>query len=678
MNEGRPSRTRRGIVAIHPARSSRARAEVSLTLRLLETTDVHGWLLGYDYYTDQPSSGGSLSRLATLIERARAEAPNCLLFDNGDFLQGTPMAEFWARKLGLRPGEVHPVIAAMNALGYDAATLGNHEFNYGLRFLTRALAGASFPLVSANAVIGRAPDPAQDRLLLPPWRVLTRQLRDTEGQLHELRIGVIGFLPWQTADWDRSVLGDGLFSRGVLAAARAHLPALRAQGVDLVVALAHTGIDPPGPGMTGSDLDENVAVPLAALEGIDVVLGGHNHLTFPGPEIAATEVVDPIRGTLHGKPAVVAGRWGSHLGVIDLQLSRTARGWRIADHRSALWPASLRRTAEAPTPIAEEHPRIVAVTASAHAETLAHIRSPVGRLDTPIHSFLSMIAPDAGLSLIAAAQTDHVRTRLEGRPEADLPVLSAVAPFKCGGRGGPDYFIDIAPGAFSRAQVADLYVFPNTIAALVISGAELALWLERSAGLFHQITPGLADQPLIDAAVPCYNFDVVFGVTYEIDPSQPAAFGHDGSPAATPGQRIRNLCHQGRPVRPEDRFVIATNNYRAAGAGRFAGTHRPELDLGPRVSSQDMLAAYVAAQGTVAPLPEPVWRFAALPDTSAVFETSCRVLRLIPQMTGGQLAPLGRTVTGFQEIRLRFRPRAARLPPKDWASPRDQRNFCAD
>lgn len=654
MNEEATSRRGQRGATIHPVAVAPTGAETVVLLRLLETTDVHGWLLGYDYYNDRPSAGGSLSRLGTLIARARDEAANCLLFDNGDFLQGTPMAEYWARKRGIHPGETHPVIAAMNVLGYDAATLGNHEFNYGMRFLTRALAGAQFPLVSANAVTRAGPSPEADELLLPPWTVLRRRVTDTRGETHELRIGVIGFLPWQTADWDRSVLGNALSPRGVLAAARAHLPALRAEGVDLVVALAHTGIEEMPADLAADDRAEHVAVPLAALEGIDVILGGHNHLTFPGPEIPASAAVDPIHGTLHGKPAVSAGRWGSHLGVIDLALARGPEGWRIADHRVALWPASLRTTPDAQQPIAGEHAAIVATMAKAHAETLAHIRSPVGHLATPVHSFLSMVAPDAGLSLVAAAQAAHVATCLAGRPEADLPLLSAVAPFKFGGRGGPDYFIDIAPGAFSRAHVADLYTFPNTTAALLISGAELSLWLERAAGAFLQLTPGAEDQPLLDPGFPCYNFDVLFGLSYEIDLSQPARFAQDGSLAPDGGTRIRDLRHQDRPVAPNDRFVVATNNYRAAGSGRFAGTERPELDLGPRISSQDVLAAYVAQQGTVAPRPDPVWRFMPMPGTSALFETSGRVLGLLPQLAGGRLAPLGRTVTGFQQIRLRL------------------------
>jgi len=628
-----------------------------LRLRLLETTDVHGWLRGYDYCTDGPSAEGSLSRLATLIEQARSEAPNCLLFDNGDFLQGTPLTEYWARKRGLHPGELHPVIAAMNALDYDAGTLGNHEFNYGMRFLKRALAGVHFPMISANAVTLAGPSAREDELLLPPWVVLTRRLTDTDGQQHDLRIGVIGFLPHQTADWDRSVLGDALTPRGVLAAARAHLPDLRAAGVDLVIALAHTGIEEPALPPADPDSAEHVAVPLAAMDGIDVLLCGHSHLTFPNPEVAPSAAVDPRRGTLHGKPAVSAGRWGSHLGVIDLELSHGPKGWRIARHKVTLRPVSRRMTPERLRPLAAEAPGITRITAAAHAETLAHMRSPVGTLGTPIHSYFSMVAPDAGMSLVAAAQAEHVAERLTGRPEADLPLLSAVAPFKCGGRGGPDYYIDIAPGPLMRSHVADLYTFPNMVAALLISGAELADWLERSAGAYHRLTPGAQDQALLDGTFPSYNFDVIFGVTYDIDLREPARFCSEDRPAPGQGRRICNLRHRGRPVATADRFIIATNSYRAAGSGGFAGTERPELDLGPRLSSQDVLAAHVERHGRVAPRPEPTWRFAPMPDTSAIFETSPQALGLMPSLPcglGDRLAAAGLTCGGFQKIRLTF------------------------
>ncbi|MDD8024311.1 MAG: bifunctional 2',3'-cyclic-nucleotide 2'-phosphodiesterase/3'-nucleotidase, partial [Paracoccaceae bacterium] len=457
----------------------------TIALRIIETTDLHGYVQGYDYFTDQPQSEVGLARLGSLIAEARAQAPNSLLLDNGDFLQGTPLTEYWARVRGLAEAETHPVIAAMNALDYDAAAPGNHEFNYGLDFLRRALAGARFPLVCANALTTPPGGTSPAQTLLPPWVILERDCVDQTGAPHRLRIGVIGFLPPQTAAWDVSLLEGQLWTPGIQETARTCLPALRAAGVDLVIALAHTGIAATPPAGQGDDMVEHAALQLAALEGIDVLLCGHSHLCFPGPGTAASPGIDPVRGTLHGKPAMIPGRWGSHLGVMDLRLERHPEGWRLAGFATDLRPAC---------PRLPEDPMVLQVNADAHAETLAYIRRAVGHLSVPLHSYFSLVAPDAGLTLVAQAQAAHVAHCLTGRPEAELPLLSAVAPFKCGGRGGPEFFLDLAPGPLQMSHISDLYVFPNMVTALEITGAELADWLERSAGVFAQLIPGQADQ----------------------------------------------------------------------------------------------------------------------------------------------------------------------------------------
>ncbi|MBW0156959.1 bifunctional 2',3'-cyclic-nucleotide 2'-phosphodiesterase/3'-nucleotidase [Sedimentimonas flavescens] len=611
-----------------------------IALRLLETTDLHGHIHGYDYYTDRPSDAVGLARLTSLIDIARAEAANCLLFDNGDFLQGTALTEYWGREHGLAAGETHPMIAAMNAVGYDAGTPGNHEFNYGLEFMLRALAGASFPMVCANAITERSPEPLRDRTLLPPWVVLTRQMRDTAGTEHMLRIGVIGLLPPQITAWDRQHLEGRLVTRGIVEAARAHVPALHAAGADLVVALAHTGIS------ACEEDAEHAALALARVPGIDVLLCGHSHLPFPGPETRPAPGIDPARGTLHGKPAMLAGRWGSHLGVMDLQLQRCCDGWRIADFATELRP--IRPPAGAPRP--PEAPRIIATNTTAHAKTLEFARRPLGHSAVALHSYVAPVAPDRALTLVAQAQRDHVRRCLGD----DLPILSAVSPFKCGGRSGPEHFLDIPPGPLTTRHIVDLYLFPNTISAIEITGAGLADWLERAAGLFHRLSPGVQDQPLLNPEFPCYNFDVILGLTYQIDLSQPARHALDGRLVNPQARRIGELCHKGRPVAPDDRFILATNNYRSSGAGGFVAEGASVLDLGPPVSAQDALMQTVQSVPAVAPQATPIWRFASMPDTSALYCTAPCAARFLPLPNGPHMEALGIRDDGFLELRLFF------------------------
>ena len=301
-----------GAAMLHPfaARASAGQAH----LRIMETTDLHVHVWPYDYYADKPVDTVGAARTAALIRAVRDEAGNSVLLDNGDILQGNPMGDYVAYERGMKPDEMHPIITAMNEVGVEAGTLGNHEFNYGLDFLKNALAGAGFPVVCANVATRADEDPAADDTLVPPYVVLDRELTDGAGQPHPIRLGIIGFVPPQIMQWDRKHLEGRVTARDIVEAALAWVPKLRGEGVDLVVALCHSGIGAAThePGM------ENAAIPLAGVEGIDVILTGHQHLVFPGPDFEDTEGVDIAAGTIAGKPGVMAGFWGSHMGLVDL------------------------------------------------------------------------------------------------------------------------------------------------------------------------------------------------------------------------------------------------------------------------------------------------------------------------------------------------------------------------
>ncbi|MEO0989800.1 MAG: 2',3'-cyclic-nucleotide 2'-phosphodiesterase, partial [Pseudomonadota bacterium] len=227
------------MTKLHPF--SRLTTPEMVHVRLLGTTDLHMNIAAYDYYADRPSQTVGLARTASLIEEARAEAGLSLLLDNGDSLQGTPLGDYMAGHWHPDQDFVHPMVRAMNTIGYDAASIGNHEFNYGLPFLEASLAGASFPFLMANAARQLGANPLADQLLATPWVILDRTVTDGTGNAHALRIGLIGFVPPQIMVWDRERLEGKLEVREIVEAARAHVPALRAAGADIVVALAHSG-----------------------------------------------------------------------------------------------------------------------------------------------------------------------------------------------------------------------------------------------------------------------------------------------------------------------------------------------------------------------------------------------------------------------------------------------------
>ncbi len=609
-----------------------------IALRLIATTDVHVHIHPHDYYADRPAPGTGLAHAAAVIARLRAEAPNALLFDNGDILQGTPMADYVAEIGGT--ALPHPAIAAMNTMGYDAATLGNHEFNYGLDFLLKALAEARFPLTSANVVTRMADDPAQDDTLLPPFLVLPRPLSDGAGRIHDLRIGVIGVVPPQIMTWDSTHLRGQVSARDILVAVRSRLPQIRAAGADIVVALCHSGIGPDQP----LHEMENAATALAGLEGIDAIIAGHSHLVFPSPQFPALPGSDGEKGLLQGKPAVMPGCHASHLGVIDLVLERTGPGWRVAQSVSR----ALSLEGEA---VDTKDPHSLAVleaTKADHLATLDHIRQPAGESDIPLHTFFAALPGNAALDLISRAQAWHVARELAGGPYADLPLLSAASPFKMGGRGGPGNYTDVPPGPLALRHVADLYPYPNRISAVLVTGAQLRDWLERAAGIFRTIQPGQPDQLLIDPTEPSSQFDVIAGVTWAIDLTCPPLH-RDGRAV---GGRIRDLRYKGRPVAETDRFVIATNSHRAEGSDAFPGTGPAAVIHRGRSLNRDVLLAFLGATGPVrAPGASP-WRFVPLPGTTVLYETSPRAAAHAAALSPLRVEPAGEAPGGFARFRI--------------------------
>lgn len=604
----------------------------TLGIRILSTTDLHMNLLGYDYFLGRESRGTGLAAVASLIEEARANHRNCLLFDNGDSLQGTPLGDYVAEIKATRPGRSHPLVTAMNQLRYDAATLGNHDFSFGGDFLLKSLADAAYPLVSTNLHMA-SPGPIQRSL------VLLRRFHDNQGRPHDLRIGVLGFLPPQTTDWD-SALRNEMRVDDIIDSAMTEVPRLKAQGADIIVALAHSGIAATAvrPRM------ENAAVPLAGIDGIDALITGHIHRAFPSADFPPGQGIDPLRGLLHGKPAVMAGFWGSHLGMIDLELRKNGAGWQVG--------ASTARVIEVPKGIRPD-PAIESALAEDHQATIRHFARRVAQTPVAMHSFLSLIGHDAGLNLVNEAQTEFVRKLLTSTSGTTLPVLSAAAPSRAGGRGGPGHYTDVPAGALTLRSLSDLYLYPNRICALELTGADLIDWLERAAGIFQQIHPDAPDQPLLDPNFPSYNFDVISGIEWQLDLASPARYDPAGGLINPTSRRVHALRYQGQSVHDAARFILVTNSYRLSECGLYAPLARPErlvIDGGQR--TRDILLHHVQDRQTVEPASGLGFRFAPIRGASVVFDSSSAVTEHIDAIAYLSPQVIGRTPAGFTRLRL--------------------------
>lgn len=585
--------------------STGAGATARVKLRLLETSDLHMFVYDYDYYQDRQDNTVGLAKVSTLVRQARGEARNTLLFDNGDIIQGNPLGDYMALPGHLTRAGGHPVFRAMNLLGYDAATFGNHEFNYGLDFLKLALESAKFPFVCANI------ETLDGKPFIARSVVLVRDVVDEAGAVHRLRIGVFGVVTPQIMVWDKARLDGHVTALDIVESATRIVPGLRAQ-CDLVVALCHSGIS----GTARREGEENAALHLASVPGIDVIFTGHAHRVFPGPDYAHIDGVDTIRGTLGGIPAVMPGFWGSHLGVIDLVLARhqdraAPVRWTVDDFQVEARPIYRRQGRQA-LALVPDDAAILAAAAPEHAATLRWMEQPVGSTTVPINTYFSMIGNDAALSLVSAAQLWYAQPLLAGTPHAHLPLLSAASPFKAGG-AGPDSFVDIPAGPLDMKDIANLYMFANTVCIVKVNGDEMHEWLERSCAIFNRIDPAIdTPQELTSSRAPSYLFDTIAGLTYEIDLSQPERYDGEGHVIQPDAHRVHDVRYQGRPITADESFLVVTNNYRADGGGSFPGTGGSHVVLQAPDLNRDVIVRYVMQARQISPVAVPVWRFRPL------------------------------------------------------------------
>ena len=595
-------------------------------LRLLATSDLHAHAFGWDYHADRPQAGLGLSDLAHMIDLARAECPNTLLLDNGDFLQGSPLGD-WAAEQG--EDVPHPMISAMNALGYDAATLGNHEFSHGLPLLRRAMADAHFPFVSANL------QPVDDGPFAQRSILIDRDLTDGKGKSRPIRIGITGIAPPQTVIWEAGQIDGQIVASDAVPAATEAVSALRRAGADIVILLAHTG-------MGSARLEqgmENVALPLARLAGADAMILGHTHLVFPDPATVAPGGDGPH---LHGKPAVMPGFFGSHLGQIDMTLRHDGSHWSLSGTKADLLPAR---------PVSEPHLGLESVCGAAHQAARTWLGTRIGQTDVHLHSYFSRIAPCNIMRLVAAAEARHVRQSLTGTSLADLPILSATAPFRAGGRGGVANFTDIPQGPLELRHAVDIYPFPNRIVALLLTGEELGDWLERAAIQFATLDPAQPDRPLVNTDSPSFDFDLIAGLSFQFDLTKPPRFDARGQCINPDAHRIRDLTFGGNQITPADRFILATNSYRAAGSGGFPGCQPDRILLDDKTSTRSALISYLTSdEGSTAPAAYD-WSFAPV-GASATFDTAATAEPLLPSISALRPELLDGAAPGYRRFRL--------------------------
>ncbi|HDN7434950.1 TPA: bifunctional 2',3'-cyclic-nucleotide 2'-phosphodiesterase/3'-nucleotidase [Salmonella enterica subsp. enterica serovar Chester] len=591
----------------------------TVDLRIMETTDLHSNMMDFDYYKDTATEKFGLVRTASLIHAARNEVKNSVLVDNGDLIQGSPLGDYMAAK-GLKDGDIHPVYKALNTLDYAVGNLGNHEFNYGLDYLHNALAGAKFPYVNANII-----DVKTQKPLFTPYLIKETSVIDKDGNPQTLKIGYIGFVPPQIMIWDKANLSGKVTVNDITETARKYVPEMREKGADIVVVIAHSGLsaDP------YHSMAENSVYYLSEVPGVDAIMFGHAHAVFPGKDFADIKGADIAKGTLNGIPAVMPGMWGDHLGVVDLVLNNDSGKWQVTQAKAQARPIY---DAAAKKSLAAEDSKLVDILKADHDATREFVSKPIGKSADNMYSYLALVQDDPTVQVVNNAQKAYVEHFIQGDPDlAKLPVLSAAAPFKVGGRKNDSAsFVEVEKGQLTFRNAADLYLYPNTLVVVKARGKEVKEWLECSAGQFNQIDiHSNKPQSLINwDGFRTYNFDVIDGVNYQIDVSQPARYDGECQMVNPQAERIKNLTFNGKPVDPNATFLVATNNYRAYG-GKFAGTGDSHIAFASPDENRAVLAAWIGAEskraGEIHPAADNNWRLAPIHSDTALdirFETS--------------------------------------------------------
>ncbi|CAH9063970.1 Trifunctional nucleotide phosphoesterase protein YfkN [Pseudoalteromonas holothuriae] len=597
-----------------------------IEVRLLETTDLHANLLNFNYFADKQDDKVGLVKTAALIRQAREQATNSVLVDNGDLIQGSPLGDYMAKIKNLADGEVHPVYAAMNTLDYDVANIGNHEFNFGLEFLDEAIDDANFPYISANVFKDDGDDDANnDEPLFSPYVIQEKTFKDTDGTEHTINVGFIGFVPPQIMQWDKANLEGKVIAKDIIEMANHYVPKMKEEGADLIVAIPHSGLEV----SAKKPLAENASYYLSKVEGIDAIMFGHAHANFPGPryEGLAEHGVDVEKGTVNGVAAVMPGFWGNHLGVIDLTLEYTSGKWQVSDSQSTLQAIYETDANRVTTALVENDAQVESAVTQAHQETRDWVNAPFAKITSPVNSYFALVNDDPSIQIVTDAQTWYTQKIVQGTELDGLPILSAGAPFRAG-RGGADDYTSIAKGDIAYRNVADLYIYPNVLKVLKLSGAQVKEWLEMSAGQFMQIDTASTDvQMLINPDFPSYNFDVLDGVTYKVDVTQPARYNAKGEKVSD-GQRIIALTYQGQPVSAQQQFLVATNNYRASGGGNFPAIGADKIVVDSPDENRQVVADYIAHQSSknngqgLNPAADMNWSFAPVANVQIQFTSA--------------------------------------------------------
>ncbi|GGX40737.1 multifunctional 2',3'-cyclic-nucleotide 2'-phosphodiesterase/5'-nucleotidase/3'-nucleotidase [Streptomyces chartreusis] len=544
------------------------KCEKRYSLTVMGTTDLHGHVFNWDYfknadYTDAKGNAQGLARVSTLVDGIRAERGrrNTLLIDAGDTIQGTPLTYYYAKvdPITAKGGPVHPMALAMNAIGYDAVALGNHEFNYGIETLRKFEEQCRFPLLGANALDAKTLKPA-----FPPYFIKSFRVQGAPP----VKVAVLGLTNPGIAIWDKAYVQGKLTFPGLEEQAAKWVPKLKAMGADVVIVSAHSGSS--GTSSYGDQLpyiENSAALVAQQVPDIDAILVGHAHVEIPELRVTNAKTGKDV---VLSEPLCFAER----LSLFDIELTFAKGRWTVEKVAASVLNSNT---------VADD-PKITKLLSDEHEKVVAYVNQVVGTATATLTTVDARYKDAPIIDLITKVQEDVVKAALASTEYASLPVIAQASPFS--------RTSEIPAGEVTIRDLSSLYVYDNTLVAKLMTGAQLKAYLEYSAEYFVQTAPDAAVdvEKLTNAGNrPDYNYDYVSGLSYDIDIAQAA------------GSRIKNVTYNGAALDDAQKFVFAVNNYRANGGGAFPHVAVAQELWSESTEIRTRIAEWVTAKGVLDP-----------------------------------------------------------------------------
>ena len=588
--------------------------KATIDFKLMATSDLHSNLMNYDYFTGSTTNNSGLVKAATVIKEQKALAnksnneavDNVLLVDNGDTIEGTPLANLYAIKKPVQPGQKYPVYEALESLGYDMTTIGNHEVNYGMDFIKQITnANTSMGTVCANIRDSKTKD-----LVFDPYKIVEETVVDSNGEERTLKIGVTGVVPTQILNWDKVMLNGEIIVDQMDEAVETYTKEMKDKGADIVVVLAHTGY---GDETTDVKDAENAGYAISMIEGVDVVVGGHVHRSanynVKKESGDITQYVQPLNA-------------GKEVGVVDLKIevNEDKEGnvtYTVNDAETKINNISTKDKAN--------DEATEAVVKKYHEATDAYVNAPSGEITKDLNSFFTLVADDPSVQIVSDAQKAYVENLIKNNDASlakykDLPLLSVAAPFKAG--TSADNYVDIKAGGLAIRDLSNLYKYDNTVSVVKLTGSDVKEWVEFCTNMFNTIDPNSTEeQDLINRDFPTFLFDVIDGIEYEIDVTKAPKYDRNGNVINADSSRISKITYNGQPLDLEQEFLLATNNYRAGG-NSFPWQGRQEIVYNSTDESRDVLKKYIEDAGKLDPKVDNNWSFKTIDSDVNVYFTS--------------------------------------------------------